>query len=163
MPGPTQVFLDIDGIKGDAEPSEVKDYIRVYSFNWGTSTPVRSSIGSGSDRLGTGPVMSNFSITKDFDISTAQLTQFALTNNTKGVKMVVKFLRTGTTPEPLAIYTFSNCIVSSYRHHAGAERPTETLTVDYTELMFESKQLQATGAPGGSPKVTYKNPTQQAS
>ncbi len=163
MAGPTQVFMKIDGIDGDAEPTVVSKYIRIYSFNWSTSQSARSSVGSGADRQGTGPQLQAFTITKDYDVSTPYIAQQALTNMKNGVTVTIKFLKTGTTPTELAIYEFKNCIFTNYQHNSGPERPTETLTIDYTEFMFDAKQTVAAGGAGAAPKVTYKNPTQQAS
>ena len=73
----TDVFLKIDGIKGEATDVNHKDEVEVLGWSWGVSEALISS-GSGTTVGGT-PKVGSFAVTKQVDRASPRLLEACLT------------------------------------------------------------------------------------
>lgn len=129
-------FLKIDGLSGSASASNHKGEIEISSFSWGATNS--STIGSQSSGAGAGKVsMNSFSITKQIDVSSPKLFTAAQAGGGKKLGTVVFTVVNPNTGSDWFQLTLSNAIVGSYGISSGGDRPTESLSLNFTKIEFK--------------------------
>lgn len=144
------MFLELDGIKGESKDEKHKGEIEILSFSWGASNPGSGSYGGGG---GAGKVsISDLSVTKPIDQSSTQLFVDAATG--KHIKDATLTLRKKSSGdgEPLEFLKIKlqDILVSSVQQagNGSSERPTESVSLNFTkiEIAYQSED--------GGPVVT---------
>jgi type VI secretion system secreted protein Hcp len=135
------MFLKLDGIKGESKDADHKGEIEILSFSWGATNTGSGSIGGGA---GAGKVnISDLSMTKPADSESSPLL-FLHTANGKHIKSGVLTLRkTSSDGEPLEYLkiTLTDVLVSSV-NQAGSQSeavPTESFSLNFTKVEFSYK------------------------
>lgn len=144
------MFLDLDGIKGEAQDGTHKDKIDVLAFSWGASQAGTTHGGSGS---GAGKVsVQDVSVTKYVDKSTPTLLLHCCNGKhiSKG-KLIVR--KAGEKPLEYLVFELEDIIIShvSTGGSGGEDRLTENVTLNFGKF----KEIYTTQAKDGSagPKV----------
>jgi type VI secretion system secreted protein Hcp len=141
----TDIFLALDGIKGESSDSKHKEAIEVLAWSWGLSNSGTFHTGTGG-----GAGKSNFqdiSITKHVDKATADLLYACASG--KHLKKGTLFVRkAGEKPLEYLIYTLESILVSSMSAGSseGQERATESVTLNFAKVKVEYKIQDGTGA-----------------
>lgn len=129
------IFMKIDGIKGESKDKGHKDEIEVLAWNWGMSN---SGGGKGSNRPGK-PEVQNLSFTKYLDISSPALILSTLkgTRHPQAV-MSVSSGNKGKDAEFLVV-TLKDVFVTSLASggSSGENRFAENVTLDFTSFELE--------------------------
>lgn len=127
-------YLKIEGVKGESQDSDHKDWIDVLAWSWGMDNPSNPHAGSGSGST-TGHV-NNFSITKQVDLSSTPLAQFLL----KGkhfAKGTFELPKTGGDGKAMVYYKveFKEVFVTSMSFGGGGTGGvfTENVTFSFSE------------------------------
>lgn len=127
------MFLILDGIKGEAQDKAHKDQIDVLAWSWGASQSGTTHMGSGA---GAGKVaVQDLSITKYIDKSSPTLLQFCCNGKhiSKG-KLIVR--KAGKDPLEYIVIELKDIIVThtSLGGSGGEDRLTENVTLNFREF-----------------------------
>ncbi len=148
------MFLKIDGIKGEATDAKHKDEIDVLSWSWGESNSGSMSTGGGG---GTGKAsIQDLSVTKWLDKATPELMKVCASG--KHIKNAVLVARkAGGKPMEYVKITLEDIIVSSVATggSGGEDRLTEHVSFNFAVIKFEYVEQKADGSPGANFPFKY--------
>ncbi|MGH7119649.1 MAG: Hcp family type VI secretion system effector [Acetobacteraceae bacterium] len=143
------LFLKYGKIDGDVETKGYEKWIDIHSFQWGVGRGIASPIGSSEDREASAPSVSEITVTKNMDKATNKLVEDALGGDmntevqiayaTTGKDSVKEFLR----------WILTNTAISGYSVSSGGDRPTESLSLNFTkvEIKYTSLSVDEKGNP----------------
>jgi len=139
------MFLKLEGIKGEAHDHKHKDEIDIYSWSWGLSN--QGSMGTGGGG-GSGKVnVHDLSIQKKVDKSTAAL--FLHCASGKHIKEGLLTVRkAGDKPLEYLKVTLSDIIVSAVQHSGSQSGDTvmESLSLNFAKYKVEYMEQKADGS-----------------
>ena len=146
------MFLKLDGIKGEAQDGKHKDEIDVLAWSWGMSQSGTTHAGSGS---GSGKVsVQDLSLTKYVDKASATLINHTCTGKhiSKGQLIVRK---AGDKPLEYITIDMDDIIVTSVSSggSGGEDRLTENVTLNFGKFKYTYTTQEKTG--GAGPKVEF--------
>jgi type VI secretion system secreted protein Hcp len=130
------MFLELDGVKGESVDKAHKGKIDILSWNWGLSNSGTFHHGSGG---GAGKASFNdISITKYIDAASPNIMLFCANGKhfAKG-KIIVR--KAGENPLEYLHIDFDKVMVASYRTggSGGEERLTENITLNFSKVKVE--------------------------
>jgi len=140
-------------IKGDSTASGFEDQIQLTSLNFNTSRNIVLPKGTGT-RESAGLHISEISCTKDFDIASPELFMQSVSGDSLE-KASFTYLQTDNDGKPQAflVVTLQDPIVTNYHHSASpGVRPTESFSLNFTEIKLEYTQYTGEKATKASPK-----------
>ena len=141
------MFLKLDGIKGEAKDNKHKDEIDIYSWSWGMAQTGIGGYGGGS---GAGKVnVHDISITKKLDMASNPL--FLHCANGKHIKNGILTVRkAGENPLEYLVVKFEEIIVSSVQHSGtgGGDEVMESLSLNFAKVKSTYKEQKADGTAG---------------
>ena len=148
------MFIKLDGIKGESRDAKHKGEIDVLAWSWGLSNSGTMHMGGGG---GAGKAnMQDISFTKYVDAGSADL-QLSCANgkHLKSAKMVVR--KAGETPLEDIIIELGECLVTSVSTggSGGEDRLTENVTLNFEEIHFTYWTQDDKGAKGESSEYKY--------
>ncbi|MDQ2961580.1 MAG: type VI secretion system tube protein Hcp [Pseudomonadota bacterium] len=141
----SDIFLKIDGIKGEATEVNHLNEIEVVSWSWGVSEVFITSGAGGI--IGGKPKVGDFVIGKQIDRASPNLLRACLT--AKHIKEVVLTQRrVGTKPNFLSI-TLKDVLISSLNDSDSgvAPRPTESVVFAFGKVIYEYVPQKPNGQP----------------
>ena len=149
------IYMQVEGVKGDVEEAGHKDWIECNSFQWGVGRGIGSPKSSASDRESSEASVSEITVSKSNDESSTELLRQALWG--KGKKVEVHFTRTGDNKEqiPYLKYELENVLFSGLSLSSGGDRPTESLSLNFTKFTFHNLDSKNTNEDGSPDRVNY--------
>ncbi|MFS8036529.1 Hcp family type VI secretion system effector [Xanthobacter sp. AM11] len=142
-------FLKIEGVKGECQDSEHKDWIDVLSWSWGMDNPSNPHAGTGSGA--TRGHVNNFTITKQVDLSSTPIAQFLL----KGkhfAKGIFELPKTGGDGKAMIYYKieFKEIFVTNMSFGGGGSGGvfTENISFSFAEYKAHYKSQTESGSKG---------------
>jgi len=129
-------------------------WIELNSCQWGVGRGISSPTGGSADRESTAPSVSEITITKDTDASSPKLLNEAYQG--EGQKVQIDFCKTD--KGKLEVYltlTLENTMISGHSWSSGSERPTESLSLNFTKVEFKNTGMGAANDTGSPDSVTY--------
>ena len=148
------IYMKYDGIEGDTTEEGHKKWIEVSSFQWGVGRGIASPVGGSLDRESSAPSVSEITITKAQDTATIKLIDASFQGEGKTVN--IDFCKTDKGKlEVYLTYTLTNTMISGYSISSGGDRPSESLSLNFTKVEVKMNQNDATGANADSSNVTY--------
>lgn len=134
------MFIQIDGIKGDSTDSKHKDWIEVLSFEHGITQATGGSHSAQGTHAGGRADFSDFNITKRLDSASPVLAKYCC--DAKPIpKIVFELCRAMGDKTCFMRFTLEDSIVSSYRpagHAQGDDAvPLEALSFRFDTIKFE--------------------------
>ena len=153
----TDIFLTLDGIKGESIDDKHKEAIDVVSWSWGLSNEGTFHSGSGG-----GAGKANFqdiSITKQVDKSSADL-MYACASGKHIAKAQLFVRKAGEKPLEYLIFTLEEILVSSMLTGSaqGQERASESLTLNFAKVKMEYKIQDKSGSGKDGGTFTWNIP-----
>ena len=148
------IYMQYDGVDGDVTESGHTKWIEVNSFLWGVGRGISSPVGGSEDREASAPSISEVTVTKDNDVSSVKLVNEAL----QGEGKTVKFDFCRTEKSKLQVYlqlTLTNTMVSGFSTSSGGDRPSESLSLNFTKVEYKVTPMGAEGKAGNAASVTY--------
>ena len=141
------IFLKLEGIKGEAQDEKHKEEIDVLAWSWGMHQSGTVHMGSGA---GSGKVsVQDISLTKYIDKASATLVQHCATGKhiSKG-KLVVR--KAGDNPLEYVTIDFDDLIVTnvSTGGSGGEDRLTENVTLNFRQFKYIYKAQNKDGSAG---------------
>jgi len=138
------MFIKIDGIKGESKDSKHKEDIDVLAWSWGLSNSGSAHVGGGA---GAGKVnVQDLSFTKWLDKASTALMLHGM--NGKHIKEALPTVRkAGEKPLEYFTITLKGASVSAVHTSSasGEEGPTEQITFTYGQLKIEYKPQSSSG------------------
>lgn len=146
------MFLMLDGIKGESNDDKHKGEIDIQSFSWGLS---QSGSGHSSTGQGTGKVdVSDISIMKNVDLASPTL-QLACANGKHIAKGKLTVRKAGENPLDYLTFDFEGIFISSYQISGSSETPSETISLNFTKVKSEYWTQSAKGAKGDNGNFSW--------
>jgi type VI secretion system secreted protein Hcp len=148
------ILLDIPDIKGQSTIKGFEDKIEILSASHGVAMQVTASPSS-TERTSGRPNHQDLTVSKYVDLSTCPIIAACnAATNLKTVTLTVGRNDAGVVL-PYLVYTLDNTIVSSVSVAAGSgDRPTETITLNYTKITWAFTEQKAdTGKKGNNGAV----------
>ena len=147
-----------DKVKGQVQTEGFKDWIELQSFQYGVNRNVSTGAG-GQGREGAHPHVSDIVVTKHFDVASPLLYQDSVAGSFS-TKVEIKL--TTTTKNKIDTYLaveLTDCGVASYSTSAhggvGGEVPMESLSLNFTKIMYSPSPLDTKGSPVKGAAVTF--------
>jgi type VI secretion system secreted protein Hcp len=149
------MFLKIDGIKGEAQDHKHENEIDVLAWSWGMGQSATSHVGGGS---GSGRVaVQGLSVTKYIDKATPNLMSYCC--NGKHIPKVLLTVRKAGGDDPLEYMkiTMEDCLVSnlSTGGNGSEDRLTENLSLNFAKFKVEYTPQKADGSGDAVIEVAY--------
>ena len=131
------IFLKYGDIKGETTQLTHKDWIEISSFQFGVGRGISSGVGGGSKREATAPSVSEITLTKTMDIASPLILKEAIGG--KSVTAKIELTQTDNSGKHVAYqkYILTDTLVSGYSLSSGGDRPSESLSLNFTKIDSE--------------------------
>ena len=131
------IFMQYDGLTGDVTVKGYAGDIELNSFQWGVGRGISSPTGGSGDREASAPSISEIVITKAMDKTSPSLLHDALAGEGTTVHIFfVNLVKGPTGTQVYAEYDLSNVLISGYSVSSGGDRPTESLSLNFTQIKY---------------------------
>jgi type VI secretion system secreted protein Hcp len=155
------MFIKIEGIKGEATDDKHKDEIDVLSWSWGASQAGTMHVAGAT---GGKASFQDLSFTKWVDVSTPKLLKAVSTG--EQVKEVVLVVRKAAGKQQIEYVKIimKDCLITSVSGggSGGEDRLTENVTINFAEYRYEYTSQKPDGSPGGVMPFGYDIRAQKA-
>jgi type VI secretion system secreted protein Hcp len=143
------MFLKLEGIKGESQDKTHKDEIHIESFSWGLTQTGVHGVGGGG---GAGKVnVHDISVTKFVDKSTPEL-MLATCNGKHIPGGLITVRKSGETPLEYLKIKLTDILVTGVQHAgAGGDLLTENLTLNFAKFNVEYQMQGKDGKASGGP------------
>jgi type VI secretion system secreted protein Hcp len=151
---PIYMNYNSGAIPGDVTADGWVGWIELNSFQFGVGRGIASPTGGSADRESSAPSVAEITITKDQDSSTGPLVTEALQG--EGVTVIIDFVKTsqGQLVKYME-YTLTNTMISGWSTSSGGDRPSESLSLNFTKIQVDPTTIDATGTASNAKPVTY--------
>ena len=140
--------------KGDVTEGGHKSWVELSSVQWGVGRGISSPTGASADRESSAPSISELTVTKTQDVASVGLLTAAFQGD--GVPVIIDFTRTNKDTQDIYLtITLTNVIISGYSMSSGGDRPTESLSLNFTKIEYKGTQMDATGAAATNAAISY--------
>jgi type VI secretion system secreted protein Hcp len=123
-------------IKGEslAEGHKGTDgWIEIGSVQWGCGRGISTPVGASAKREASAPSVAEVVVTKMMDSTSPKLCQEALIG--KAVEAIVELVETGADKlETFLTMKLTNAMISGYSMSSGGDRPSESITINFTKI-----------------------------
>ena len=146
------MFLKLDGIKGESRDAKHKDEIDIESFSWGESqfASAGSSGGGGAGKVS----MQDFHFVMRISKASPQL--FLHCANGEHIKEgLITLRKAGKEQLEYLKYTFTDVMITSFQTGGaagGLDVPMDSISLNFAKIEIEYTEQQ----PDGTPGATYK-------
>jgi len=143
------MFLKLDGIKGESKDHKHKDEIHIESFSWGLSQTGAHGAGGGG---GAGKVsVHDISVTKFLDKASASLA-LAVCDGKHIKSGLITVRKAGENPVEYLKIKLSDILISGYQTAGhGSDLLTENVTINFGKFEIEYQEQGADGKAAGGP------------
>jgi type VI secretion system secreted protein Hcp len=148
------IYMKFGGVDGQVSTENYKGWIELNSFQYGVNRNVSTGAG-GRGREGANPQISEIVVTKEFDVASPKLYQDAVAGSFS-TKVEIKL--TTTTKNKVDTYLaveLTDCGISSYSTSSGGDRPMESLSLNFTKIVYTPSPLDTKGTPVKGAVVAY--------
>lgn len=148
------MFLDLEGVKGESLNDKFKDKIDVLAWSWGASNSGTAHMGGGS---GAGKVnVQDISLTKYVDAASADLYK-ACCNGQHFAKATLHVCKAGKDQLEYITFTLEQVMVTavSTGGSGGEDRLTENVTLNFGKIKFKYTVQSDKGAAGANPEMSW--------
>lgn len=143
------IYMSIPGITGEVTTKGFAGDIELHSFQWGVGRGISSPTGGSSDRESSTPSVSEITITKNMDKTSPKLLDAILSGKDEQ-EVDIYFVNItrgdgGLGTQVYAEYKLSDVLVSGYSVSSGGDRPTESLSLNFTKVEYSYFAQNADG------------------
>jgi len=141
------MFLKLDGVKGESQDSKHKGEIEIMSFSWGISQQSAVAHGSGG---GAGKVsVSDFSIVKRIDTASPQLMEAVCQGQHLGSGLIT-LRKAGENQLEYLKIKLTDILISGYQTsgNSGTGEPAEQVTFSFQNVEVSATEQRADGKLG---------------
>jgi type VI secretion system secreted protein Hcp len=158
------IYMQYETVDGEVTTSPYAKWIEINSFQLGVGRSISMPLGGGvSKRESSNPSVSEVTVTKDTDSTSPKFFEQSL-HGKMDSKVKFAFVRTKTGGETEAYLEFAltNCAVSGYSLSSGGDRPSESISINFTKIehKYTSYDEKGTAKPSAA---TYDLETRKKS
>ena len=155
--------MKLGSAQGDVTEAGHKQWCELIDAKWAMSRTIRSAVGVGSNRESTSAYVSEMTASKLIDSGSSNIAQKAFVGEAQDC--TVEFTRVDKGKEAVfRSIKLTNTIISSLVNQGrGTDRPTEVLTLNFTQIAITDTAEGAAGTAGTNSTVTYDLTTAQTS
>ena len=127
---------EVGTIDGAVTTTGFEKWIELSSFQWGVGRAIGTAARGAATREASEPSISEIVVTKRLDKSSTKLFMDAVAGD---LSATVKFKFTTTTKDKIdtfLAYELTNCGLSGYSISSGGDAPSESLSLNFTKVMF---------------------------
>ena len=145
------MYMKLGGATGDVTEAGHVGQVELLDLSWSMSRTIRSAVGVGQNRESTSAYVSELTVTKYVDSASSNIAQNAFTGKAQDCN--IDFTRVDKGQEAVfRSIKLSDAILSGLVNHGtGSERPTETLTLNFTQIDIADTAESAQGTSSGGP------------
>jgi type VI secretion system secreted protein Hcp len=148
------IYMKIEGIDGPVTAKGHEKWFECSSFQFGVNRHITSAVGVGANREASRPNVSEITVTKLLDDSSPMLFQTVCYGQTK--KIDIDFVRTDQQKfETYMKFTLTEAIISGYSTSSGGDRPTESLSLNFTKIELAYTGTDAKLTAKGAARAMY--------
>jgi len=148
-------------IQGGVTTKNYEKQFEVTSLQFGIGRGVGSPIGGATNREATTPSVSEIVVTKNLDEASGGLIKEAYSGAGKATA-VISFVRTNEKGGVTYLeMTLTNVMLSGWSISSGGDKPTESLSFNFTKIETKITPQKEDGTPGAAYPVTYDLALQQ--
>jgi len=149
------ILLNFKGkqIKGTSTVSAHTDWITIDAIQMGVGRAISTS-GGGADRDTSNPSFSEITLSKATDLASSDLFMEAVCGKSLGVAEI-HFIQTGGAEKKEQVFLkleLEEAIISSYSASSNGERPSETITINFTKISYQYDSFTGETVKTGTPK-----------
>ncbi len=150
------IYLQYDGIKGNATAEGYKDHISIISAKLSIDQNISMETGNTANRMSSRPRLSELLLVKIADGSTPSLFTESLASNI-AKKAEIKFVHIdGNKMQMYMSIALENCLVSEYTTNGGANSPpVERIKLSYTKIQINYRNFDSANQLSGTLRVGY--------
>ena len=140
-------------INGESTVAAHDKWITVSSIQFGVGRGI-SSVGGGGDRETSNPSFSEVTMTKSMDVASTELFMQATCGKSLG-KAEIHFIQTGGADAKGQVYLkieLEDVLVSSYSASSGGDRPSESISLNFTKISYQYDKFDGGKVVTGTPK-----------
>ncbi|EKE75624.1 Hcp family type VI secretion system effector [Gallaecimonas xiamenensis] len=127
-------YLNYEGIKGEATADQYKELVTVLSMDFNVHREISAYTGTAMDREASATRLGDITITKLQDKASPDFFKEATIG--KGKKAVFHITKQGEKIEEIMKIELTDAMISNYSLSVAGDRPVETVTISYTEMMM---------------------------
>jgi type VI secretion system secreted protein Hcp len=146
--------MQYEGIDGDVTAAGYEKWIAIDSKQWGVGRAISSPTGGGADREASAPSISEIVVTKVQDVASPYLFAEATVGKAKPVQMHLMGTYGGEL-KPYLKMTLDKVLISGYSQSSGGDRPTESLSLNFTKVTLVYLSYDAQGRVSSTKTVSY--------
>lgn len=157
------IYMKLGSANGDVTEAGHKQWIELISTRWDMSRTIRSAVGIGNNRESTSAYVSELVAKKLIDSASSNIAQNAFVGEAQ--LCTVEFTRVEKGQEAVfRSIKLQDAIISGLTNHGeGNSRPTEVVTLNFTQIAITDTAEASTGSASGNSTVTYDMTTAQTS
>lgn len=146
------IYLKIDGVKGEAQDEQHKDEIEIQSWNWGAMNSGSMSSGTGGGR---GKVdVHDLNISKLACQATPELVK-AVCNHKHFPSAKLTVRKHGETPFDYLVVELTDVIITTYSTNGSGPDVHEDFKLNFAKFKLEYKSQSNQGRQSAAKSVTY--------
>lgn len=127
------IYLQIEGIPGDATQQDHKGWTDIKSLSWNLVRDIGTKVGSATNREGSQPSFDQVVLFKVSDSSTPKLIADAASGRI-GKPVQIHLVTSGNPGNTYLEFTLSNVLIASYGITSDGDRPMERIALDFTKI-----------------------------
>lgn len=155
------IYLKYDGIDGDVTEDKHKKWIEINSLQFGIGRSIQTPTGASENRESSHPSVSEVVVTKSMDTASSKLFTESVTG--EGKKVEIHLVSTSKNVSNVyAEYTLTNSMISGYSVSSGGDRPSESISINFTKIEYKVTPLGLNNEPGTPVAVSYDLSTAKA-
>jgi len=147
------ILLKLGKINGLSQIDQHDKWIQVDSLQLGVGRAISVQSG-GADRDTSNPSFSEITVAKSMDISSPDIFAEAIAGKASD-KAEIHFVQTSGTDTKGQVFlklTLMEPLVSSYSMSSGGERPTESVSINFTKIEYQYDSYSGKKVTTGTPK-----------
>lgn len=154
------IFLIIDGIKGESQDETYKGEVDVESWSWGMTQTGSTHVGGGS---GTAKVsVQDLSFTKRICKASPNLAKYCSDGKHIPKATLIQRKAAGSSPVEFLKIEMKDIIVSSYQTGSSGEVPNESCSFNFAEYKMTYAVQEKDGSKGAETEVAWNIPKNAA-
>lgn len=147
------IFLDIEGVKGESKDEAFKDKIDIDSWQFGCSNSANAGRGGG---MGAGKAdFGDLTISKQIDAASHELLKSVATGKHFPKAIISCRKSGGESKHVYLVITMEDVFCSAFSTGGSGEMPSENFTLAYNKIKYEYKEQNKQGGGSGQKIAGY--------